>query len=548
MELRQYFLIIRRWLWLIVLCTLLGAVSAYLVSSRMTPVYSASTTLLVYQAPSSGSSEYSDILTSERLARTYSKMLKGQAVMEEVISKLGLKETAEELKERVSVELVRDTQLIRLKVEHTDPARAMQIGNAVADVFIAQIEALQQERYGDSMHSMRKQMDKLSSLIEETEAKLEDLDVPETAEEREEQSRLETILAGYRKTHATLLQNYEQMRVTAAQSADNVMVSEEAKVPRSPVRPRTMMNTALAAVVGAMLAVGAAFLIEYLDDTVKTPDDVGEATGLGTLGSIGRLAQEQELVTAAEPLSPISEAFRSLRTNIRFSGVDEPIKTLLVTSPGPTEGKSIMVANLGIAMAQAGLQVAVVDCDLRHPRQHRLFDLHSHGGLTGSLLDGSTDGRLQPAEVEGLTILPTGDLPPNPAELLGSQRMRELLDELAQEVDMVLIDTPPVLPVTDAAVLAQGVDGVLMVMDVGETRREAARQAVESLRQVGANVIGVVLNRVPSGGGRYYYYYYHYDGYYGDGKKKRKRRKARPNGPLAAVRRAFERVRGGPTD
>ncbi|MFL7794471.1 MAG: CpsD/CapB family tyrosine-protein kinase, partial [Anaerolineae bacterium] len=207
--------------------------------------------------------------------------------------------------------------------------------------------------------------------------------------------------------------------------------------------------------------------------------------------------------------------------NIRFSSVDKPIRTLLVTSAGPTEGKSTTAANLAAVMAQAGLKAIIVDADLRRPRLHRVFSIHPRGGLTGSLLEGTMDGRLQPSQIEGLAVLPAGERPPNPSELLGSRRLRELLGLLTQHVDVVVIDSPPVLPVTDAAVLAQNVDGVLLVVDAGETRREIAQHAVESLRQVGANVIGAVLNRVSAGKGGYYNYYHEY---YGDGGEKRKRR------------------------
>ena len=257
------------------------------------------------------------------------------------------------------------------------------------------------------------------------------------------------------------------------------------------------------------------------------------------MGVIGRMAKGAEgLITVAQPLSPVSEAFRGLRTNIRFSGVDKPIRTLLVTSAGPTEGKSTTAANLAVTMAQAGLKVVLVDADLRRPRLHTIFDLHPRGGLTGSLLEGNMDGRLQSSQVEGLKVLPSGERPPNPSELLGSRRLRGLLDELAKNADVVVIDSPPVLPVTDAAVLAQDVDGVLLVVDAGETKRETVQRAVESLRQVGAYLIGVVLNRVSTRRSGYYY-----QEYYDDGHEKRKRRKrGRVKGSLLPVQRLFERV------
>jgi len=524
LDLRRYLAVLRRWWWLIIGCALLAAVSAYVVSTQMTKVYQASVTLLVHQASTSGTSDYAAILTSERQARTYAEMLTEQPVLAAVVAEPGFDMDWQRLASRVDVELVQDTQLIRLSVEDTDNARAAQAANAIADAFIAQNKALLQERYAESLNSVRQQMDELSALIEETQAAIDNLGVPETAQEEAELSRLETILAGYRTSYVGLLQSYEQMRLTAAQTADNVSVFRRADVPDldQPVRPRRVMNTLLAGAVGSMLAVGVAFLVEYMDDTIKTPEDVSRALGLDTLGVIGKFNKGAgELITVGKPLSPISEAFRVLRTNIRFSSVDKPICTLLVTSAGPTEGKSTTAANLAAVMAQAGLKAIVVDADLRRPRLHRVFGIHPRGGLTGSLLEGSMDGRLQPSQVEGLAVLPAGDRPPNPSELLGSRRLRELLGLLTQHVDMVVIDSPPVLPVTDAAVLAQSVDGVLLVIDAGETRRGIAQHAVESLRQVGANVIGVVLNRVPTGKGGYYYYYQEY---YGDGGKRRKRR------------------------
>ncbi len=541
LNIRRYLLVIRRWWWLILGCTVLAALAAFIVSSQMTPIYSASVTLLVHQSPNASTNDYNAILISEKLARTYVQMLTGRPVLDAVIEQFELDDTQEELAKRIDTELVQNTQLIRLNVEDTSPIQAAQLTNAIAGEFIAQNQTLQQGRYADSLDSIQEQMDEMSSLMEKTQAEIDALGTPETPQEQAELTRLETVLAGYRNTYTTLLQSYEQMRLTAVQSTDNVIVFEKAQVPDEPIRPRKAINTALAGAVGMMLAVGAVFLVEYLDNTIKTPEDVSQELGLGTMGVIGRMAKgAEELVTVVHPLSPISEAFRVLRTNIRFSGVDEPIRTLLVTSAGPTEGKSTTAANLAVAMAQAGLRVVALDADLRRPRLHKIFDLHPRGGLTGSLLEGNMDGRLQPSQVEGLSVLPAGDLPPNPSELLGSRRLRELLDELAKDADVVVIDSPPVLPVTDAAVLAQEVDGVLLVVDAGETRREVVQRAAESLQQVGAHLIGVVLNRVSTGRGGYYYYYHEY---YDDGHEKQKRHKRKhTKGVLAPVQRVFERA------
>jgi capsular exopolysaccharide synthesis family protein len=544
-ELRRYISLLLRWSWLIALCALLGAGAVYVSSLRAVAVYEATTTLLVKRGGSVD--DASTIYYAERLARTYRQMMTGRPVMEAVIAQLGLEVTPEDLASRIKTALVADTGLVRLSVTDVDPVRAAETANAVAGAFIVQNQAMQQERYIEFLSSVKQQMDEMSALIQETTALIASKGTPITDQEQAELTRLETALAGYRNTYATLSNSYEQMRLTAALSTDSVVVFESARVPIAPLEGNRVRNTALAAIVGAMLAVGIGFLVEYLDDTIKSPDDVSQALGLDTLGIIGRRESgRDELVVAEQPRSPVTEAYRALRTNVRFSSLDRPLRTILVTSPGVTEGKSVTVANLATAMAQAGLKVAAVDGDLRRPRQHKLFALQRSEGLTQSLLNGRVDGHLCAVEqVEGLSVLPTGELPPNPSELLGSQRMQSLLDDLAAQVDVVIIDSPPLLPVTDAAVLARHVDGVLLVVEAGRTRRGAAQHAVESLRQVNANVLGVVLNAVPRrrGGGYSYYYYYYYDRYYEDVGEKRKRRR-RKKGLAGVARRLFRRKRG----
>jgi non-specific protein-tyrosine kinase len=544
-ELRRYFYVLLRWWWLILVCAALGGGAAYAVGARAAPRYAASATLLVHQAASGGTTEYTALLTSERLARTYSQMVVGRPVMEAVIGQLALHESPASLARRVEVELVRDTQLIRLRVEHTDPALAARIANAVAGAFVAESRALQQERYVESLANARAQIDEAARAVQEAQARIEAMGSPATPKEQAELAQWQTELTVQRDTYAALVQSYEQISVAAAQSADNVLLYEPAEVPRVPVGPNTMRNTALAAAVGAMIAVGVAFTIEYLDDTIKTPDDVRRALGLETLGVIGRIGEgQEELVVVGDARSPVAEAFRALRTNIRFAAVDAPLRTLLVTSPTVTEGKSFTVANLAASMAEADLRVVAVDADLRRPRQHRIFHIEHAGGLTGALLAGQLDGNVCAAHYEGrLALLTAGERPPNPAEMLGSQRMAGLLAKLQERADVVLVDSPPVLPVADAAVLAPQVDGVLLVVEAGRTRRGAAQRAVEGLHKVGANVIGAVINGVPRGRGAYYYYYYYADGYPGeDGVGPLRRRRRR--GPVSAVRHALRKTRG----
>jgi non-specific protein-tyrosine kinase len=211
--------------------------------------------------------------------------------------------------------------------------------------------------------------------------------------------------------------------------------------------------------------------------------------------------------------SAAAEAYRVLRTNLQFSAVDRPLHSLLITSPSPSEGKSFTASNLAAAMAQAGRRVILIDCDLHRPRLHRLFKLPNSVGVTSALLDEHPDiaGLLQETGVPNLQVLTTGPLPPNPAELLGAARMRAFLAELSAQADMLIVDSPPTMALSDAAVLSTQTDAVLLVLDASKTRQEVAKRALDSLTQVKARVAGVVLNRMPTRGAGAYYYYYGYN-------------------------------------
>ncbi len=202
---------------------------------------------------------------------------------------------------------------------------------------------------------------------------------------------------------------------------------------------------------------------------------------------------KETLITLADPRSPVAEAFRTLRTNLMFSSLDRPITTLLVTSPAVEEGKSLALANLAVTMAQGGRNTILVDCDLRRPHQHSIFGVSAEPGLTTMILESHEEPPLAPTGVENLWLLPAGPLPPNPADLLGSRRMESLISNLKSRADMVLFDAPPVIAVTDAALLASKLDGVLLVMTAGHTRREHAQRAKELLEKINVRVVGVVL-------------------------------------------------------
>lgn len=347
--------------------------------------------------------------------------------------------------------------------------------------------------------------------------------------------------------YKVLLQKLQEIDLTRDALAFNVRVIEPARVPGRPVRPNKRLNTIIGLVMGAVMGTGLAFFREYLDTTIKTVEDIKNYFSLPVLGLIpsmepvkpkntfeilrSRLFNKEKKVIKTEKnelqdelafqvhrlasveqlKAPVAEAYRTLRTNLQFIQVDKPTKTLLITSAIRGEGKTTTSVNLGIILAQIGKKTLVVDTDLRRPRIHRAFNKSREVGLTNLLLGESClEDMVIPTDIANLTILPSGPLPPNPAELISSERMKHLIKYMESKYDIVLFDSPPLVAVTDAAILATEVDGLLLVVEASALPRELLKQGLERLNNVNANILGSVLNNVNLQKGSYYYYYYHY--------------------------------------
>ncbi len=535
MELQQYFVVIRKWLWLIVACVLVAAVSSYLGTLQMPRIYQATTTVMVGQVLEQPDPNAQDLYLSQQLAQTYADMVRRRPILEGVAEALGLDYVPSAA--NVSARQVPGTQLLEIAVRDTHPERA----RAIADIIAYQLILQSPTEAGEEQQRrafVQAQLEDLESRIQETQDEID-----------EEQARLESAnsaraIQQYQANIAALqmkLSNYQSTYASLILSLQGggvnyISVIEPATMPTVPISPRVGATVMLAAAIGLILAVGGAFLIEYLDDTIKTPDDVTRTADLPTLAGIARIEGKtypEKLIAAHHPLSPIVEAYRILRTNLQFSSVDKPAHTLIVTSPAPSEGKSVTLANLAVVMAQSGLRVVAVDADLRRPALHKIFGLPNSHGLSDAILQSNppVSEHLQATEVENLWVLASGPLPPNPAELLGSERMGAIIEELKGQMDMVLLDSPPSLVVADAVILGTRVDGVLLVNDVGRTRRSEARQVAEEFRRVRANLLGVVLNRLSRRRGGYYHYYYQSE----DGQRKKRRRW--PSWPGRGLRR-----------
>ncbi len=370
--------------------------------------------------------------------------------------------------------------------------------------------------------TLSNQLDAVDQRIREISRELDELG--RATQVGAERDRIVSNLALYRQTYASLVQSFENVRLAEIQSSSSVVLVERATPPSRPIRPNITQNTLIAAVIGLMASVGIIFAIEMLDDTLKSPDEVSSHLGLPVLGMIFTHDTEKGPITLNSPRAPVAEAFRSLRTNIHYTSVDHSLETLLVTSPSAGVGKTTISSNLGVVLAQGGQKTILIDADLRRPMVHKIFNLPNRLGLSSSFVFSSLfkddraipEGTLQSTKVEGLSVITSGKLPPNPSELLGSEKMQTILNDLREQADVLIIDAPPLLAVTDAAVLAARADRVVLVLQPGVTKLELARKSVEQLHHVGANLVGVILNNIEPSSGRYGYYTYYYDSqYYG---------------------------------
>lgn len=395
----------------------------------------------------------------------------------------------------------------------------------IADVK-AQVAALEREilqlapELTSQIAEKRAQVEQLQSLQRSYENAYNTLLVQKkvVAADDEELTQLEKTFNLYQQIYLNLLNNREALRLARLQNTLTVAKIDDAQVNPDPIRPRTSLNSLLGALAGVILAVSVIFLLDFLDDTIKNREDVKRMFGLPTLGQVPEHETPEEvgLFIASQPRSPVSETYRALRTNLEFSSVDYPLKTILVTSAGPGEGKSTVATNLAGALAQAGKKVLLIDTDLRRPRVHQYLGLGNRFGLSDLFLgNGNLADVTQVYEGPNNTcfeVVTTGAIPPNPGELLSSERMKTLLAEAAQNAGVVIIDSAPSL-VADSQAISASADGIIIVVESGSTRAEPVRAMLESLRRTQTRILGLVINRMKAHHGEYGYYngYYYQD-------------------------------------
>ncbi len=610
MDVKQIFSLIKRWFWLLILGSVVGAGIGYYISVRQTPIYQAQARFVILPAAQT-TYDYYSYLNNQDLIDTYAQLLTTEELLFKASETLGFPVR----KGQATAQQVDDTKFVVLTVKDPDPFKAATIANGLVEIMISQNENMQsvqfeaaeknlQDRISQAeeqiatleaqitqmsnvilqsqIESVQIQMDDVQaqvnnlktdiaqiypgSLVVEDLAKidleslteLESLSAEDIAQltayktkldeitpilelyqeiytelvvlgqtsgtsnrNQTDLDRLRTTLNLYQQIYISSINNLETLKLAKAQNTPTVMQVETAVKPSVPISPKPSQTALLGAAIGLFAVAALVFLIEFLDDTLKTPDEIKDVLEVPVIGFIGELKQNSKKVedalgvyVAKNPRSPVSEAFRSLRTNLEYSSIDNPVKTVLVTSSGEAEGKSTVATNLAIVEAQSGKAVVIVDADMRRPKVHVQFNKPNRMGLsdvvTGKL---SLDDVLKTYDqVANLSIITCGTIPPNPAELLGSERMSQTLKDLKKRFDVIIIDSPPMI-VSDAQILSSKVDGLIFVVIPGQTKAITARRPIEELKRIDAKVLGVVANKIPKNRDYYYGGYNYYSPY-----------------------------------
>lgn len=450
----QEFVKLLRTRWVVILITaLITILGSVAYTLTQTPLYQASTRLFVSNTPGTSASElYNSSRYSQDRVLSYTQLIMGETLAQRTVDRLGLDTSAAAVRAKVTASAKPNTVLIDVSVLDASPVQARDIANALSDEFVLMAQELETPSQGATPDA-------------------------------------------------------------------RVVVEQRASIPGAPVVPKKKRNLALGIMLGAILGVGLAVLRDLLDNTVKTQAKLEEITGTGAVGYVpfDKRIHGHPAISFDSDNSATAEAFRKLRTNLQFLAVDRPPRVIVVTSTLPSEGKSTTSINVALALAEAGNNVVLVDGDLRRPSLTKYLDMVGSVGVS-TVLSGAaplTD-TLQKSRFPGLTVLAAGPIPPNPSELLGSLAAEKMLNELRTQFDYVIIDSSPLLAVTDGAILSAKSDGALVVVRAAKTKCDQLAHAIAILNDVGATLLGTVLTMMPVRGGGAYNYNYYYGKGYGD--------------------------------
>ncbi len=512
--------------------------------SSLPSVYTAETTIAIGGFIESPNPDSSQIRTGLELAQTYAELVTTYSVLQTTVDKLKLDLSPDYVGGLVSTRIISGTSLMIVSVRYIDPVLAADIANELAQQLILNSPTNLTVEQQNQIDLANEQIQRLNEQVEQSRVQLEQIDVQlatvtDPAEAASLNEQRNALISQTNQASATIAQ-FSDTIANLQQRTNSLDIVEPARIPTAPSGSGVFNTTIIGALIGAFLASGAVIVKEHLNDTIRTTEEAAQTLASPVLGAIVRYGKpkdsyQQRLITQLSLMvSPVSEGYRAIRTNLLFSTDYESKKVYLVTSAGPSEGKSVTTANLAVSMALAGMRVLLIDADLRRPKVHEIFGLNNDFGLTtllfasqgektvavnGSMIqipDRMTEC-LQDTHVPKLRVITSGFIPENPVEILGSILMKRWVENLrsSNNVDIVLIDTPPCLALSDSVVLAANTNAeVILVVDAGHTRRDGAIKAKEQFTNIDIPIKGVIVNRVNPKDEVYYGYGYGY-GYYG---------------------------------
>ncbi len=535
----QYIKLFRKWFWLVFLGMFLAGGVSFIIRNTRPPSYQAKTTILIGSFIDAPNPDESEIRTGLELAQTYAELVTTYDVLQATVDAFALPLTTDQLSTIIDVNIVHGTSLLELVVTYPEPALVADIANGIAAQLILNSPTNLTSEQETQISFLNSQIESLNQQLQESRLQLDAISA--RLESSQEQSEIDNMTVQYNATFEQInwatstIAQFSNTIATLQQRTNSVEIVERARIPTTPSGAGVVSMTVLGAAAGAILAGALVLLIEYFDNNIRVSDEVTSTLALPVLASIVRFGNTNDeyperLITRQDIQSSAAEGYRKLRTNLLFAAHEGQKRAYVITSPNPGEGKSVTVSNLAVTLAQAGLQVLLIDADLRRPTLHEVFGVKNEYGLTTLLLtETSPSGTLQTGDfnesrvdfrkclqetaIPRLRLISSGFIPANPTEILGSALMQRWTQTFlsASNVDIVLIDTPPCLVVADSSIITVTAEAdVIMVLEAGRTRRSHALKAKEQILQVGGKIKGVVLNGVNPRDDEYGYGYEYY--------------------------------------
>ncbi|HYP61995.1 MAG TPA: polysaccharide biosynthesis tyrosine autokinase [Thermomicrobiales bacterium] len=501
---------LRHW-WLVIALPLALGFLALIYTSRQDPLYRAEVSLEV-RASSTNDNAYEILLGSERQAKTYQRLVKDPAVLQAAAQQITPPIDTEALALKVSSRVDSGTSLLIIGVSDTNPETAATIANLIAGQLVEVVDSRNEASVRQRTGELQQRIADLKTEIDTKRAQILELERSADAGTDAVVNQIADLKVDIDRDQDNIQLFQTQIGTVIANPGDAVRVFSNAVPPNGPYAPRKLMNIVLGILLGLMLAAGLIVLIDYMDNTVKSTLDFPQLVGgplLATVRTIDRIKSgRSQLFMLDDPKGVPAESIRLLRANIEFASATRELVTISLTSPNPGEGKSTISANLAVALAQGGFVTMLIDADLRRPTQHRIFGVANDRGLSTLLAhpEREWDWAARETMVPNLSVIPSGPLPPNPADLLSLDRLRQILQDLRDAVDVIVVDSPPILAVSDPLIIAAHVDGTALVSLGGKTRLDALKRAVQILHRGAPRIIGVVLNQQGDKGDSGYYY------------------------------------------